>query len=285
MKLDRLCALEPGRREIVKAVLSLVNLAVLGVFASGAVPSWAQTVRVSKPTLPGVTVEVRTDRQAYVLGETVEVEILARNGSSRPIAIPGGFDVWQGYVGVMVAFEDGPFREYRGPGWGLHDVALSSPLVMGPKQTVATSASILFNHGVPSGHLNAETAAAVSVGYLADGYALPVPGQYRIKAVLHGAAGDDAIESEPVEVAVEEPAGEDREVWNVLRSDPELGYFMQAGGPRSRSSELRRQHLVSVLERLMTHYPASRHAEILRERLSRHQDLVDDLTRRGLIAR
>jgi hypothetical protein len=266
------------------APITVARLAVLGAFTLCAVPCWAQAARESTLSRAGAVLEARTSRQAYVLGEPVDLVIAARNASNRPIAIPGGFDVGQGYVGVVVAFEDGPFREYRGPGWGLDD-GRSAPVVVGPRQRVATAASILFNHGMPSGHLNPETAAEVATRYLDEGYALPVAGRYRIKALLYGENGDEVVESEPVEIAIEEPTGEDREVWNALRSDPELGYFVQAGGPRGRSSELRRQQLVSTLERLVTYHPGSRYTEVLRERLARYQDVVDDLARRGLIAR
>jgi hypothetical protein len=268
----------------VNAVLTtVVRLSLLGAFTLCAVPCGAQAARESALSRSGAVLEVRTSRQSYVLGEPVDLEIGARNGSNRSITMPGGFDVLQGYVGVVVAFEDGPYREYRGPGWGLDD-ARSSPVVLAPRQRVTTAASILFNHGMPSGHLNREAAAAVATRFLNDGYALPVAGRYRIKAVLSDEHGD-VVESQPLDISVEEPTGEDREVWNALRADPELGYFVQAGGPRGRLSELRKQQLVTTLERLVTYHPASRYAEVLRERLARYQDLVDVLVRRGLIAR
>lgn len=264
-------------------IATVVRLAMLGAFTVTAASGWAQTARETLPR-SGAVLEVRASRQAYVLGEPVDLEIVVRNASNRPIALPGGFDVQQGYVGVEVAFEDGPFREYRGPGWGLDD-AVSSALVLRPRQSAATAASILFNHGMPSGHLNRDRAAEVAARFLNEGYALPVPGRYHIKAVLFDGAGNGLVESLPFEITVEEPTGEDREVWNELRSDPELGYFMQAGGPRGRSSELRKQQLVTRLERLVAYHPGSRYTELLRERLARYQDLVDALARRGLIAR
>lgn len=236
-------------------------------------------------SLSGTALEVRTSRPAYVIGEPVDLQIVVRNGSNRPITLPGGFDVWQGYVGVLVAFEDGPYHEYRGPGWGLDDVALSSAVVISPQQSVVTHASILFNHGVPTGHLNATAAAAVAARYLSEGYALPLAGRYSVKALLYGGNGEDAVESQPAEIVIAEPTGEDLEVWKTLRADAELGYFMQAGSFRARSSALRREQLVITLERLTTHHPTSRYTEILRGRLSRYHDLVDELVRRGLIAR
>jgi hypothetical protein len=40
-----------------------------------------------------------------------------------------------------------------------------------------------------------------------------------------------------------------------------------------------------VLEKLVTDYPESRHAERLRERLSKYREIIDGLTARGLIIR
>jgi hypothetical protein len=265
-------------------LVTVARVAVFGALTMSAAPCWAQSARESTLSRSGPGLELRASRQAYGLGEPVDLEIGAQNRSNGSIVIPGGLDVLEGYVGVLVAFEDGPFREYRGPGWGLED-ARSSPVVLGPRQRMTTAASILFNHGVPSGHLNRNAAAEVADRFLNEGYALPVSGRYRIKAVLFDATGGEVVESEPIEITVEEPTGEDREVWNALRSDPELGYFVQAGAPRARSSDLRKQQLVMTLERLVAYHPGSRHAERLRERLARYQGLVDDLARRGLIAR
>lgn len=259
------------------------SLALLGAFTLGADPCLAQPGRSNAANGSAMVLEVRSSQPAYALGDPVDLEIVVRNASTQPISIPAGFDVLQGFVGVEVAFGDGPFREYRGPGWGLEDATGEARVILGPKQRVATTANILFNHGSASGHLNPQAAAEIASRYLDEGYALPSAGRYRIRAVMHG--GNASIWSEPIEIVVEQPTGEDAEVWNTLRSDPELGYFMQTGGPRGRSSAARRQQLISTVAQLVTYHPGSRYSEVLRERLSRYQDLVDDLARRGVIAR
>ena len=33
-------------------------------------------------------------------------------------------------------------------------------------------------------------------------------------------------------ITVSEPTGVDRDVWEVLKADPEYGYFIQSGGPK-----------------------------------------------------
>jgi hypothetical protein len=262
-----------------------LGFAMTACLGAGLVPCAAQTAPATKPSLNGAVLEIRTDRPSYVLGDLVTLEVTARNRSATSIALPRGFDVWVGHVGVMIAFEDGPFREYRGPGWGLRDVAAEEAIALLPRQSVNTEATILYNHGLESRHLNREAAERITGRYLDEGYGLAVAGRYQIKAVFYGAGFEETIESKPVEIRVEEPQGRDLEVWNLLRGDHEIGYFIQAGSPGARSSAARRQRLIDVLEKLVTHYPEGRHAERLRDQLSNYRELIDDLTARGLIIR
>jgi hypothetical protein len=267
-----------------KREYKLLAFALLACIGASAVPCEAQTVSGPNASLKSITLDVRPDRASYVLGELVTLEIVARNRSARPIAIPG-LEVWDGRVGVMIASGDGPFREYRGPGWGLHDVAAGEPITLRARQSVKGEATVLYNHGTESRHLNREASATITTRYMEEGYAFAVPGTYRIKAVLYAQGFDDVVESEPAQILVEQPAAADLEVWNVLRTNGHLGYFIQAGSPRARSTPETRQRLVDTLERLATDYPDSRHADRVRERLTTYRDMLADLTVRGIVVR
>lgn len=229
-----------------------------------------------------LTLDVRADCSSCLPGEPVRLEIRTRNTSPSPVGLPAGADVWEGHVWVLIAFEDGPFKEYRGPGWGLRDVAGGEPIVLEPGGAFTTEATILFNEGVRTSHLGAAYAATMSARHLAEGYALGRPGRYRIKAALHDQTFGDRVESSVAEVRVAEPEGADADVWTVLRANPELGYLIQSASPRGRSSSEASERLVDLAERLAFDNPSSRYADGLRESVSKSREMLDRLRARGL---
>ena len=87
---------------------------------------------------------------------------------------------------------------------------------------------------------------------MTDSFALSRPGMDSIKAVLVDAKLGDRIESDPVIVGVVEPSGQQIEIWNTLQSDPNLGYFIQAGGPKGHPTAPKSRQLVKTLERIAT---------------------------------
>jgi hypothetical protein len=232
----------------------------------------------------GLRLVLTADSMSYVLGQPVNLDVSVVNTSQTPALIPDGADVWEGYVEVLIAFEDGGYKEYKGPGWGLRDVARSGSIAVGRGHAHTTQATILYNHGVETQHLNALRAREIEERFLETGYALATPGRYRIKARLYDRRFVSSIESPPIEITVGEPAGVDREVWEVLKTDPDYGYFIQSGGPRGHPRDPRNTKMAETLEKLANDRPQSRYTEAITRALGNHRAVIEDLRLRGIIA-
>lgn len=226
---------------------------------------------------------LRADRTSYVLGEPVNLDVKVVNLSSTPAVIPEGADVWVGHLELLIAFEDGRYRTYRGPGWGLTDSPGSGSITLLRGQAHMTQATILYHQGVDTDHLNARRAREIREHFLETGYALAMPGRYRIKARLYDERFADSIASAPIDITVDEPDGIDRDVWAVLKENPDFGYFIQSGGPHGHPTAPENVRMVETLEELANEQPLGRYAEVIRRSLDIHRELVDDLRVRGLI--
>jgi len=103
---------------------------------------------------------------------------------------------------VFVAFEDQPYRLYRGPGWLIHGTKTIKPPVLNPGGSIEKTASVLHNRALQR----------ITQRDIDTAIALPKPGRYRLKATLF-----ENIESAPIEIFVGEPRSEDdREIWKIM---------------------------------------------------------------------
>jgi hypothetical protein len=226
--------------------------------------------------------ELRLAQDGYVLGELVRLEVRVIN-TTHSLVVLHGADVWQGYLKVFIAAGGESYREYRGPGWGLEDSVGGTPLTLTPGDVHKTEATLLFNRRVDVDHLNVEQATRLGDARIANDYAFPKAGTYYVKAVLYDATFADQIESEPVVVTVVEPQGPDQEVWKLLVSEPELGYFIQTGRPRGHPREPRSLQLVETLEGIVARHPIGSYAADIQSALARYWSSVEELAKRGLI--
>lgn len=88
------------------------------------------------------------------------------------------------------------------------------------------SFAVLYNHRFETRHLNEQAAKPIIEKYVDTEYAFPKPGTYYIKAIM-SLGSKNEIESKPIALHVNEPYTiDDIEVWKVLKSDPEYGYFI-----------------------------------------------------------
>ena len=246
-------------------------------------PSSSASIEQTNPSLQGAMLELRSSASSYVLGELIKLEISVTDISAATISLPAGVDVWEGHVEVLLAYEDEPFKKYRGPGWGLRDTTPRDALVLQSGKTLRTNATMLYNHGVETKHLNKRLAGEIAASHIEDGYALTRPGRYRLKALLHGNGFEESIESQATEIHVGQPQGADRAAWAVLKNDSEYGYFIQAGGPKGHPAAPRSQQIIAVLERVFGDYPESRYAEPVGVALAKYRDTFARLAERGLI--
>ena len=237
-------------KAMAKYVLALAVLSTLGNVAQAA------EITPSKATARKLSVEVQPSSKDYVLGELVRLRIRITNRSDQPIVLSQRPSVDAGDIRVLVAERDG-FRKYIGPQWGIQDVATAAAIELAPEEYVETQATLLYHHRVETKHLSASYAQQINRDYIDSDYAFTTPGTYRIKVVFSGGESFGSVESEPVSISVREPKGGALKVWNALKRDARLGYFLQAGGPNGDPRSPESEELAETLNALATTYPES----------------------------
>jgi hypothetical protein len=236
-----------------------------------------------RPGLEKARLDIQTGKQRYVPGELVMLQVRVINPFKTSIYLDEGAGVRSGQLKVYIARGDGPFREYIGPQWGTLDVAHSGEVEVAPGWAHELEVTLLYNQPPETKHLSGLYAKQMAARRVEAAYALGEPGTYRIKAVLYDADFSLKIESEPVQVKVEEPRGADRTVWSELKTNPEYGYFIQTGNPRGNPTSAHSRALVESLEKLAEAHPDSRHAERIRSSLAHHRQTLEKLKSKKLI--
>lgn len=227
--------------------------------------------QVSLAQTDSLVLEVRVDKERYVLGEAVALTFRLINRSTSTVTLASAPDVKNGRLGVLIAYEGGDFKGYLGPGWGIRDAVSREPFRLLPGGSFETQATILFNHVMPTGHLSPLYAKQINQDRISDEYALSAWGTYRIKAVVSNSRDGSQLESQPLTLLVDEPYGADLEVWNVLKTDGDYGYFLQTGGPRRPLAAAKTEQILRTLQSLSELWPTSRHLGGIRTALSNYQ--------------
>ena len=206
--------------------------------------------------LEGLSVGVYPNSQEYALGEVVRLKIRITNTSEEVIVLRRTPSIANGDIRVFIAGAE-EFREYLGPRWGLEDVGAVKRAKLAPGEFMEVDASILYHHRTETGHLSELYAAQYARQYIDTDYAFVSPGTFKVKAVLEG--GESArVESEPARIRIQEPEGAGLQVWNVLKADADLGFFLQAGSPNGDPRSAKSAKQAETLKSLASVYPESR---------------------------
>jgi hypothetical protein len=188
------------------------------------------------------------------------------NQSTKPIELPNFVDVLGGSVRLQVAFENGPYREYRGPGWGLVNRVFSQPL--NPGNSIETSATVLHHRAPKRGDLNEQTWKRIAESEIVTEIALSKPGRYRLKTILF-----NTIESPPLEIHVGEPQKiDDIELWKIISAEPEYALFMQSGWVlRGKITDQGIKEFVDEFEKAVNYHATSTYAPHFRAAIAKHR--------------
>jgi hypothetical protein len=220
--------------------------------------------------ISAVVLTLQSEKQQFILGEPVALLFRITNQSSSRIEVPGAVDVLGGGVRVQIAFENGPYREYRGPMWGAVNRRGSQPL--DSAKSIETAATVLHNRGPKRGDLNEERWKIVTEREIDSEIAFPKPGRYRLKAILFG-----KIESAPLEIRVGEPQTvDDIEVWKVISSQPEYVLFMQSGDLlKGTLTDRENKEFVDALEKFINYYATSTYTPHFRAAIAKYRASVE----------
>jgi len=89
-------------------------------------------------------------------------------------------------------------------------------------------------------------------------YAFSRPGVYSVRANFgyYSKEGRIMIESKPIQIVINEPVGDDLEVWNIIKDREDIGFFIQESYFRT-SNTLEAKKLMQEIEQISLKHPNS----------------------------
>ncbi len=187
--------------------------------------------------------KISSDQKSYILGQPIKLDFLLKGADGEPFKLRTIPTVENGYLRVWISRSPEDFSEYIGPQWGLGE-GNKLPQVL---PAFRSSATILYNNKPPR-------FSSVPENRIQTEFAMPRAGIYFIKASAviwnEKVTSDDdnvIIESDPIEVVIDEPLGNDKKIWNMIKDDGDLAYFMQQGDLRRQGYEERREKINKIL--------------------------------------
>lgn len=211
-----------------------------------------------------LSIKVKPNKAIFAPGELVELEIEVSNKGNTPVKLLQG-TVDNGFLEVFVLTSE-EYKEYYGPGWGQGD--LGNHITLNPSEAYKENASILFSCAADFSHLNEDEAKRVSKGKILTNYVFTEPGTYLIKAASYVDRDQTKIESDPVQIVVNEPIGDDLKIWKKIKDDCDFGYLIQQGD-FSDSKRNKKQELVKKVEELISRHPNGILASQLKQNLEK----------------
>ena len=208
-------------------------------------------------------ISIETTRSAYLTGEIVDLNFRLENKSTEDVTLLNPFSVGPGYLSVYISRDGTSFAEYFHKKWGLVDGGWKHTRLK-PGKSIETSATLLWNYK-PSLYSTVPQPDKIQTDY-----AFPDAGTYLIKSrfvvYLSDRHGTQTIESDPVPVTINEPEGEDLQVWKKIKDRGDIAYFLQEGAVRSAKEE-DQEKVVNDVEQILIFYPTSTYSSRLRESL------------------
>ena len=224
-----------------------------------------------RPPDSPIRLKIASENDNYFLGESVFLRIAEINDSDGSIGLPFKPNVMSGYVSLWVSYEGQQFERYSNSAWG----RLEGPgIAIKPRSSFESDAWIFWNHKpqiLRKGDVRIKT-----------DYAFPKAGTYRIKAVLSVPEVDSPqpprkIESEPIQISIKEPTGDDLNVWNRIKDDGDIAYFIQQADTPTFGDEKARK-LMKNIETIVQEHPNGHLTSRIKASLEKFQ--VDEVRRR-----
>lgn len=191
---------------------------------------WTKAVNADKQSTDDtvITLKVSSDKQSYIQGEAVNLTFEAINKTDKSVDI---YDVSSGFLNVKIAFNGERFNQYKNTSWGTSETGGKR---IKPGESYKSQAKVLWNSNPVGTFSNVESIVNSEKGAILSDYAFPEAGIYLIKAVLSVPSNTlpttlTKIESEPIQITVNKPVGDDLEVWNKIKDNKEIANFMHRG--------------------------------------------------------
>lgn len=224
------------------------------VIVSALVAVWIRDVNADKQSeIESVLIlKVNSDKPTYVLGEIVKLTFKVINEGDKAVLLHYSPTVYTGYLKVWISADGEEYKRYSGNSdWGLEETPGG---ILQPGKAFESQATILWNYNPSLGGFISDPAEK----RINSHYAFPTKGIYFIKAVLYfpEIANRPKIESQPIQIVVEEPVGDDLEVWNSIKDNGAIAHFLHNGWFLTYKDE-EREKLAEKVKQIAQRYPRS----------------------------
>lgn len=200
---------------------------------------------------------VSSSKNKYKLGEIVDLSFNLRNEGNETISFSDVFGTGTGFLHLKISQDGINFRDFSHPRWGKVDVGGAKTLLRS-EESAKASTTLLWEwakQDVPS-------------------FTFFNPGIYYVKAnyrlSIDNAEESVLLESQPLEITIEEPTGEDLQIWNIIKGDGEFAYFIQENDfriPKYKTEE--RAKFQNKVEQIIRQYPNSFYTHSLQQCLDK----------------
>lgn len=209
----------------------------------------AQTKSIQKNRSTSIVVTLIPIKNQYFLGEVVAVDITVVNKGTNDVPLCGT-SIKSGCVQFFIARQDKEFELYTDLG-----VRTRTGLSLKSGQSQSSRATLFANGKPQVERLNSDAAETISKGRIRSDYAFPESGTYSIKAQLVIPNEiSTRIESNTVQVQINEPEGDDLNVWEAIKGSSEIAFFVQYRAIASSNAE-KREALVNQIEQVVNSNP------------------------------
>lgn len=203
-----------------------------------------------------IEIALSSSKTTYLLGEPIPILIEVNNLSEEEVVLTNTLDPIYGSLKFYVSSKDKSVEyQYMNPKSGILDV--SGFIKIKPDENQSNSIQVLAR-------LKSYDQAEY-VFSSAGNYDLQV--SYQIQMI--GQTKPIEIKSNPVKITIQEPVGENLEVWNKIKNDGNFAYFIQEGDVYIPYRTEEREKFLNKVEQIINQFPNSFYAESLRQSLTK----------------
>lgn len=226
-------------------------------------------------SLGSLSFEINPPKSHFLLGEKTEFEFKIVNNTASDVSFLDYLKGAYGHLNVYIAKDGEDFKEYLGAGWGKYDVMSKKIITLRPGESTENVEPVFWNSKpVTSTYINDDVVKRTTERKITSNYAFHQVGDHFVKAsyrlYLTDRKDPIVVESLPIKITIKAPNDKDLEVWNQIKENGNVAFFIQEGKiniPSYRTEE--REEFVRFLETLSLKYPTSFYTDYFRENLAK----------------
>lgn len=205
---------------------------------------------------PGTDLQLKVEssKDTFMLGEPIMLDVELLNTSGKDLVLVNTFDPTYGSLKIY-SRSGQKSVEYMNPKWGI--LELNGITKIKANEGLSNNVSVLARlepENVAKFFYTKAGTYSVKVSY-----EIRYPGQEKAQV----------LESDPIELRIVEPVGDDLTVWNRMKNNGAIGYFIQHGDTHILSYKTEeRKKLKEEVEQIIEQYPDSFYAASLTDSLA-----------------